>query len=51
MKMDDDEADMLPFTFLKKYGAFINLTQEQMKLMAMNESRDYEGRWDEVKNL
>ena len=49
--MDDDEMDMLPYGFVKKYGTFaesiLNLEDE----VTTETSKLEGGRWDEVRNI
>ena len=50
-KMSDDEIDLLPFSFLKKYGSFINFASDVNLTLKMEENRSFENRWDEIKDL
>jgi hypothetical protein len=49
--MTDDEMELLPFGFLKKYGNFVKKLEEHEILQKESESRSFNNRWDEVKNL
>jgi hypothetical protein len=43
--MTEDEAELLPFSFLKKYGSFINLSAEMTNQLKLEESRNFNNRW------
>jgi hypothetical protein len=43
--MTDDEMEMLPFNYLKKYGTFIKNMEEHQLLQKESESRNFEDRW------
>ena len=49
--MSEDEIELLPFTFLKKYGSFINLAENVNEDLEMEESKGYNNRWLEIKDL
>lgn len=49
--MTDDEMELLPFNYLKKYGTFVKLLEQHETLQKEAESRSYNNRWEEVKNM
>ena len=49
--MTDDEMELLPFNWLKKYGTFVKKLEEHETLQKEAESRNFEDRWERSKNL
>lgn len=49
--MSEEEAEMLPFGFLKKFGSFITKLEEDQALMKTEESQAFEDRWNKAKDL
>lgn len=51
MAMDQDEMDMLPYGFVKKYGTFAQNISQLMEENKMDESRATNNMYDEIKTL
>jgi hypothetical protein len=49
--MEEHELELMPFSFIKKYGTFLNVIRDHSKVQRTEESRAFEGRWDSVKNM
>ena len=49
--MSEEERDLLPFNWVKKYGTFITKMKENIVLNAEEESKAFEGRWEQVAGL
>lgn len=49
--MSEQELDLLPFGFLKKYGTFILALQEYQREVKTDASKARDGRWQEVQYL
>jgi hypothetical protein len=44
--MSEYDIDMLPFSFLKKYGTFLTSLQDHALLQHAEASKTYGGRWE-----
>ena len=49
--MSENDLDLMPFSFIKKYGSFINKIEEYQKMQILEENQNFDNRWDQVKNL
>jgi len=49
--MSEEEIDLLPYGFLKKYGTFILAIQEYQREVKTDESKARHDRWKEVEHL
>jgi hypothetical protein len=49
--MSAEDLDLLPMSFLKKYGTFLNSIRDQHKLENQQISRDRNNRYAEIKDL
>ena len=50
-KMTHDEVEMMPFTFIKKYGSFLSAIKDHNLQEETDQSRSYENRWNEIKGM
>jgi len=49
--MSEEEIELLPFGFLKKYGTFLLAVQEYQREVKTDASKARDGRWSEVEHL
>ena len=49
--MTEKEIDLIPYSFMKKYGSFLNSIMDHQLLLKEQESKMFEGRFDKIKNL
>lgn len=49
--MSEQEIDLLPFGFLKKYGTFIMAFEDYKREVKTDESMAREGRYAQIENL
>ena len=47
--MSDNDLDLLPFGFMKKYGTFVKSMIEHEKMVATEESKEFENRFEHVR--
>ena len=48
--MTEEEIDLIPYSFIKKYGSFLNSIEDLHKLQRENENKS-DGKWDQIKDL
>lgn len=49
--MSEEQMEMLPYGFTLKYGTFVRKIEEQRLLTNTEANRNFEGRYDKVKNI
>ena len=49
--LDDEESDLWPLSFIKKYGTFATKWVEFEQIVKTEQSMDFEKRFDQIKNL
>jgi hypothetical protein len=49
--MEEEEIQLLPSGFLKKYGSYLNFMQKQQAIAKLDENKVYMGYYDQIKKL
>ena len=49
--MTDDEIELMPYGFIKKYGTFMLKINEHAQIAHVDENKAFRGRWDEIKRM
>ena len=49
--IEEEELDLMPHSFIKKFGAYVNRVKENYVLNAEEESKAFENRWELVRDL
>jgi hypothetical protein len=44
--MTEDEMDMMPYGFIKKYGTFMLKIKENQEIQHLDSNREFKGRWN-----
>lgn len=49
--MTDDEMELLPFGYLKKYGTFVKKMEEHETLQKEADSKALNNRWEQIRTM
>ena len=49
--MSDEDLELLPYSFMKKYGSFVKKLKEYEIMVKTEESKAYKGRFEEIRGL
>jgi len=49
--LSDNDIDLMPYSFVKKYGAFLLQFRDFQRMQHTDESRDKNNRWDVVRSI
>lgn len=49
--MSEEDIELLPYSFMKKYGTFVKKLQEHERMVYTEESKAHGGRFEEIRGL
>lgn len=49
--MTELEYDLMPFSFIKKYGTYLTSIRDMQREHANDESKEFHGRWNDVREI
>ena len=49
--MSEEDMELLPYSFMKKYGSFVKRMKEHELMVQTEESKAHDGRFEEIRGL